>query len=218
VASVPAAFPYRGILRQAARAVVRPHVFLLPLAFAVPPALGGWVSVGDLTGWRWQSPPPHVLPESGMLARTVPVDWQALNPSLSEVERWVRWIAPEYKLDPELVLAVVGAESTFDPNASSPKNAQGLMQLLPATARRFGVRNIRDPIENLRGGMAYLRWLMARFDGDIRLVLAAYNAGEGAVRRFGGIPPYRETQTYIRRVLRSYAAADDPAADVRWPS
>jgi soluble lytic murein transglycosylase-like protein len=153
-----------------------------------------------------------------MLARTVPVDWQALNPSLSEVERWVRWIAPEYKLDPELVLAVVGAESTFDPNASSPKNAQGLMQLLPATARRFGVRNIRDPIENLRGGMAYLRWLMARFDGDIRLVLAAYNAGEGAVRRFGGIPPYRETQTYIRRVLRSYAAADDPAADVRWPS
>lgn len=153
-----------------------------------------------------------------MLARTVPVDWQALNPSLAQVERWVRWIAPQYKLDPELVLAVVGAESTFDPNASSPKNAQGLMQLLPATARRFGVRNIRDPIENLRGGMAYLRWLMARFDGDIRLVLAAYNAGEGAVRRFGGIPPYRETQTYIRRVLRSYAAADDPAADVRWPS
>jgi soluble lytic murein transglycosylase-like protein len=215
---VPPAHPHRDILRRAARAVVCPHLFLVLLAFAVPPPLGGWVSMADPTGWRWQTPPGHVLPGAGIPAPKAPLDWQVPDPSLAQVERWVRWIAPEYELDPELVLAVIGVESTFDPNARSTKNARGLMQLLPATARRFGVRNIRDPIENLRGGMAYLGWLMARFDGDVELVLAAYNAGEGAVRRFGGIPPYRETRAYVRRVLRSYAAADDPAADARRPS
>ena len=84
----------------------------------------------------------------------------------------VRELAPQYKLNPNLVLAVVETESNFNPKARSPKNAQGLMQLIPETAERFGVRNVWDPEQNLRGGMSYLRWLMGYFDGDVELVLA----------------------------------------------
>lgn len=117
------------------------------------------------------------------------------------IDRLVHQLAPRYGLDPALVLAVVEAESGFDPRARSAKDAQGLMQLIPATALRFGVRDVWDPEENLRGGMAYLRWLLERFDGDLELALAGYNAGEGAVERHGGIPPYRETRAYVARVV-----------------
>ncbi len=115
--------------------------------------------------------------------------------------RFVKLVAPEYRLEPALVLAVMAQESNFNPNAVSPKNAQGLMQLIPDTARRFGVRNILDPAQNIRGGMAYLRWLLAYFEGDLRLALAAYNAGEGAVNRYRGVPPYAETQHYVRKIV-----------------
>jgi hypothetical protein len=123
------------------------------------------------------------------------------HPARGRLAQMVRRLAPEYRLDPNLVLAVIEAESSFNPSARSPKNAQGLMQLIPATAERFGVQNVWDPEQNIRGGMAYLRWLMGYFDGDLALVLAAYNAGEGAVERHGGIPPYAETQHYVRRIL-----------------
>lgn len=118
----------------------------------------------------------------------------------AHVEHMVRTLAPEFRLDPTLVLAVVGIESNFDPQARSPKNAQGLMQLIPETAERFGVKDVWNPEENLRGGMAYLRWLLDHFEGDVRLALAGYNAGEGAVQRHQGIPPYAETQEYVRRI------------------
>jgi soluble lytic murein transglycosylase-like protein len=113
----------------------------------------------------------------------------------------VHKLAPHYELDPELVLAVIEAESNFNPRALSPKNAQGLMQLIPATATRFGVDDVWNPEQNLRGGMAYLRWLMARFENDVELVLAAYNAGENAVDRYGRVPPYNETRAYVTRVI-----------------
>jgi soluble lytic murein transglycosylase-like protein len=129
------------------------------------------------------------------------------NPSRDLIGRWVRRLAPRYGLDPELVLAVIRAESNFDPRAHSPKDARGLMQLLPATARRFGVVDVWDPLANVQGGMAYLRWLIDHFDGDLRLALAGYNAGERAVRRHGGIPPYAETRAYVKRVTRVYARA-----------
>ncbi len=116
------------------------------------------------------------------------------------VVRFVNLVAPEYKLPPHLVLAFIAVESNFDPNAQSPKNAQGLMQLIPETAARFGVRNIKDPVQNLRGGMAYLRWLLAYFEGDINLAAAAYNAGERAVERYLGVPPYAETRLYVRKI------------------
>lgn len=119
------------------------------------------------------------------------------------IVRFVKLVAPEYRLAPHLVLAVMATESNFDPWAVSPKNAQGLMQLTPDTAARFKVRRITDPVQNIRGGMAYLRWLMAYFEGDLTLVLAAYNAGEKAVERYHGVPPYAETREYVRRILRA---------------
>jgi soluble lytic murein transglycosylase-like protein len=119
------------------------------------------------------------------------------------IVRFVQLVAPEYQLQPHLVLAVMEKESNFDPLAVSPKNAHGLMQLIPDTAARFKVRRITDPAQNIRGGMAYLRWLMAYFEGDLSLVLAAYNAGERAVERYRGVPPYAETRMYVRRILAS---------------
>ncbi len=110
--------------------------------------------------------------------------------------------AKQYSLEPALVKAVVHAESAFNPSARSYKGAMGLMQLMPATARRFGVYDAYSPNENVHGGVKYLRWLLDRFKGNITYVLAGYNAGEGAVDRYNGIPPYSETQTYVRRVLR----------------
>jgi len=119
------------------------------------------------------------------------------------ISSYVQMVAPEYRLEPALVLAVMAAESNFDPTAVSAKNAQGLMQLIPDTARRFGVRNILDPAQNIRGGMAYLRWLLAYFEGDVSLALAAYNAGEGAVERYLGVPPFAETRNYVLKILIS---------------
>ena len=118
----------------------------------------------------------------------------------AHVKTMVHRLAPEFRLDPDIVLAVVQVESNFDSGARSPKNAQGLMQLIPETADRFGVKDVWDPEQNLRGGMAYLRWLLDRFDGDLSLALAGYNAGEGAVDRHQGVPPYKETKEYVRRV------------------
>ena len=110
-------------------------------------------------------------------------------------------LAAQYQVPPRLVLAVIAAESNFNRLAVSPKNAQGLMQLIPETAQRFGVKNVFDPAQNVRGGIAYLRWLLAYFEGDVSLVAAAYNAGERAVERHLGVPPFSETRAYVRRIL-----------------
>ena len=103
-------------------------------------------------------------------------------------------------VDPALVRAVIHAESAFNPNAVSRAGAQGLMQLMPATASRFGVSEAFVPAENIKGGVAYLAWLLKRFDGDVTRAAAGYNAGEGAVDKYGGVPPYAETQVYVERV------------------
>jgi soluble lytic murein transglycosylase-like protein len=108
-----------------------------------------------------------------------------------------------YGVDPVLVRAVIQIESNFNPNCVSPKGARGLMQLMPDTARRFGVKRVHDPEDNIRGGVAYLAILLRMFD-DLPHALAAYNAGEGAVQRYNGIPPYEETATYVKRGLTVY--------------
>lgn len=127
----------------------------------------------------------------------------------------VRSMALRYRLPPELLHAVIRAESAYNPNAVSPAGAIGLMQLIPATAKRYNVGDIWDPVENLRGGAAYLRYLLDLFDQDLSLALAGYNAGENAVIRNGRkIPPYPETQTYVRKVLQYYWAERSAGAQL----
>lgn len=114
-------------------------------------------------------------------------------------------VAEETLLRPELLHAVIRAESAYDPDAVSSKGAVGLMQLMPATAKRYGVTNRNDPKQNLRGGASYLKDLLVMFDFDLKLAVAAYNAGENAVIRSGNkIPNYRETQNYVAKVMRFY--------------
>lgn len=121
------------------------------------------------------------------------------------IQGLVREAAERHQVDAGLVHAIVQVESNYNPYAVSHKGARGLMQLIPATARRFGVYNSFDPRANLDGGIRYLKYLMGMFKGDLRLSLAAYNAGEMAVTRNGGVPPYRETQDYIRKVSALYS-------------
>lgn len=104
-------------------------------------------------------------------------------------------------VDPSLLTGLIRAESNFDPGATSPAGAQGLTQLMPGTAAGLGVTNPLDPVQSIEGGARYLRQQLDRFGGDVTKALAAYNAGPGAVERFGGVPPYEETQNYVRRVL-----------------
>ena len=122
-----------------------------------------------------------------------------------QLRRLAAETAKRHAVDPDLVEAVIQVESNYNPAAVSPKGAIGLMQLIPATARRFGVQNPFDPRENLEGGIQYLKYLQQLY-GDDRLALAAYNAGEGAVDRYGWIPPYPETQTYVYEVGRRYGS------------
>jgi soluble lytic murein transglycosylase-like protein len=116
----------------------------------------------------------------------------------------VKAAATRYSLDADLISSVIAAESNFDPKAISKRNARGLMQLLPETAARLGVRNIFDPQENIDAGTHYLRDLLQRYNNDLALALAAYNAGPERVQQYGRVPPYVETVSYIRRVKRAY--------------
>ncbi len=128
----------------------------------------------------------------------------------------IRAVAARHGLAPELVESVIRVESNFEVRAVSPKGARGLMQLMPATAAKLGVRNVFDGRENIEGGVRHLRHLVDRYGGNLALALAAYNAGAEAVGRYGGIPPYPETQAYVARVLRLVQrAAPSPSAEAR---
>jgi soluble lytic murein transglycosylase-like protein len=113
---------------------------------------------------------------------------------------YIEQVARDNGVDPSLVKAVALVESGFNPKAVSSKGAKGLMQLLPSTAKRYGVSDLHDPYQNLRAGAAHLRDLLDEFNGNVRLALAAYNAGSGAVRRYGGVPAYAETQDYVKKI------------------
>jgi len=121
-------------------------------------------------------------------------------------------------IDPLLLYSIMHQESSFKSHAISPKGARGLMQLMPGTAVRYGVTNIFDPRQNIEGGARYVSFLFERFDGDVNLTLAGYNAGEGAVEKYGWrIPPYAETQEYVRRISRRYSLLRDPNAALYAP-
>lgn len=149
-----------------------------------------------------------------VLIRTAPAVTQAgakvdarLLAKAAEFDAFIAAAAAATAVEPELLQAVIVVESGFDPTAVSPRGARGLMQLMPATAQAYGVVDAADPAQNVAGGARYLRALIDRYENDLELALAAYNAGEGAVRRFGGrVPPYRETRDYVPRVLQIYRA------------
>ncbi len=128
-----------------------------------------------------------------------------------EVDGYIVDSSKRYGIDPLLIYSQMHQESSFKKKATSYKGASGLMQLMPATARRFGVSDIYDPQQNIDAGVKYMRWLLDKFGGDVVLALAGYNAGEGAVMKYGNnVPPYRETQEYVRRITGRYASIRNP--------
>lgn len=157
-----------------------------------------------------QTPPANISTDD-LLARLDAMLLPGANVQIPQTpyDETIDDLAATNRLDPVLVKSVIQVESGFDETAVSRKGASGLMQLMPATAKRFGIKlqEIFNPVENLKAGIQYIRFLLDRFDENLHLALAAYNAGENAVDRYGGIPPYKETQQYVSKVIRIYKTA-----------
>lgn len=211
---------------QARRLAALPKVMLRrptdPAALPPPPVGAPFAAApkGAAYGWFWDAVPVAQgavqgrFPLAMAMLSQGPGGASVRAPRLQHLQE----IAGKYGIDilkatlgtrvsPALVLAVIGIESAGRPDAVSHAGAQGLMQLIPATASRFGVGDSTDPVQNIAGGVAYLDWLMGEFDGDPLMVLAAYNAGEGAVRANAGVPPYAETRDYVPKVLAAWQVA-----------
>ena len=159
-------------------------------------------------------------PSKPATKRLIQLTNMPLNPSLggfttgnSDVDNYIVESGKRNSVDPLLLYSIMHQESSFKPRAMSNKGARGLMQLIPSTASRFGVTNIWDPKQNIEGGARYMRFLLNLFNGDVRLALAGYNAGEGAVMKYGyQVPPYSETREYVRRIGNRYSLIRDPEA------
>lgn len=132
------------------------------------------------------------------------LDWEKIPLNRNAFSAEIQAAAGVYSVDESLIRAIIHAESAYHPDALSPRGAQGLMQLMPATQRELQVKDVFDPLSNIEGGTQYLARLLNQFDQDVELATAAYNAGPGAVKEYGGVPPYRETREYVRRVKILY--------------
>jgi soluble lytic murein transglycosylase-like protein len=181
-------------------------VCLLILAGSVAPAYAQIYSWRDAQGLLVVSDKPrtdagemttYTVPRASGVRATTAADGPSKSAAFDEA---IEEHATAQGVSPDLVRAVIQVESAFNPQAVSPKGAMGLMQLMPATARELGVENPFQPEENIRGGVVYLRQLLDRYDSNVELALAAYNAGPGSVERYGAVPPYRETQAYVKKV------------------
>jgi soluble lytic murein transglycosylase-like protein len=157
------------------------------------------------------------VPETVVRARIVTnaESAQEPQPPAAGIDEAVERIAAQHALPPQLLHSVIKVESNYNPYAISSKGAQGLMQLIPATARRFGVSDAFNPVENIQGGARYLKYLMDLYHGDYPLALAAYNAGEEAVARYGGVPPFPETRNYVVQVKKQLEISNQAAANAK---
>lgn len=157
----------------------------------------------------------RILKEEGASGAAPIILKRSYRQSVGQFSSLVSEKADKYRLDPDLLMAVIKTESDFNPYAVSPKGAMGLMQLMPGTASRLGVKDSFDPAQNIDGGSRYLRYLLDYFNGSVSLALAAYNAGENAVTRWQNIPPYKETQQYVRKIMSDYRKETVPIAGGR---
>ncbi len=189
-------------------------------AAGMPGAGAGAAPAGAKYGWFWDQVPTQIDQVSGRFTLALamlsqgPGGAHVVAPRLQGMQDIARNYGTEIlkatigtEVSPALVLAVIGIESAGKADAVSSAGAQGLMQLIPATAERFGVTDSTDPVQNIKGGVAYLDWLMKNFNRDPLMVIAAYNAGEGAVAANGGVPPYAETRDYVPKVLAAWQVA-----------
>ncbi|WHZ58901.1 lytic transglycosylase domain-containing protein [Metabacillus hrfriensis] len=149
-----------------------------------------------------QAAVPLTMPQVNVNVRTTPSE----PAGSKEIDSLISEMAAKYSLDEKLIRAVISQESGFNPNAKSAAGAAGLMQLMPKTAQSLGVLNTFDPAQNIEGGTKYLKQMLTKYNGDIPLALAAYNAGPGNVDKYGGIPPFKETQNYVQKITASYFA------------
>ena len=155
---------------------------------------------------------PRPVAEQRVSEAPVAVTTAPKAPPSTGLDEAIEQIAAQVSLSSQVIHSVIKVESNYNPFAISPKGAQGLMQLIPSTARRFGVSNVFNPAENIQGGSKYLKYLLDLFGGNYALALAAYNAGEAAVARYGGVPPFPETQNYLILVLRQLQEAQKAEA------
>ena len=198
-----------------------------PLATEVPAAIAGSTPPSARYGWFWTAvSPDRDRSEGRFLSAMAALDRasdaeRVPQPSVQHLQDIAQAHGPQIlrasvgtRVSPALALAVIAIESAGRADARSGAGAQGLMQLIPATAERFGVSDAFDPAQNIQGGVAYLDWLLGEFDGDVVLALAGYNAGEGAVRRNNGVPPFAETRDYVPKVLAAWSVARGLCATV----
>jgi len=188
-------------------------VLLWGLALSAPLWADGIVTITDQNGRRIFINTGETHTRGGWKTNGSPARRTDAAPS-PDISNLVEETANRLQIDPQLVDAIIKVESEYDPKAISNKGAMGLMQLIPQTAQRFGVANPFDPKDNIEGGVSYLKYLLDLFGGDLPRSLAAYNAGEGAVQRSGGIPSYAETQNYVRKVTHVYQSASQAGAHV----
>ena len=148
---------------------------------------------------------PNAAKAEGKVAAAQHGEVPEVTPTLSPIEQMIADAGQKYQVDPDLIRLVIKQESGFKATARSPKNAQGIMQTTRATAQRFGIKNTYDPKQSIEGGTRYLSWLLKKFDGNVELALAGYNAGENTVIRYGNkVPPYRETRQYVSNITSAY--------------